>query len=108
MIGWFGLVVVALATYRAARIVALDTITDQPRDALYRWAYVVERGQERARAAWRTYVYALVSCPLCVGVWIAAGFYVLWCWSGSSAVRSALVVLALAGAQCFLATRTDA
>lgn len=117
--GWFGFVVVALASYRGARIVTKDTLTEPFREKLYAWTWddtkPVQHGTgseaewvASARAGWRTYVYELLTCPLCFGVWTAAGLYVLWRWSGSPAVRSGIVILALAGVQCFLASRTDA
>ena len=128
MIGWAGFVVVALASYRAARIVATDTISDAFRDRVYRFAWadpddpryldlgpapgeahvVGDRILPKPVAPWRTYVYGLVSCPLCIGVWIAAAFYVAWRWWDWMPVRALLVILAIAGVQCFLATRQDA
>lgn len=115
MIGWFAFVVVGLATYRLARIVTLDTISQPFRDSLFRWAYDVNNPVEvdgeriaSPRGPIRVWVYDLASCPLCAGVWIAAGLYVLWRWSDSDAVRSGIVILAAAGVQCFLASRADA
>lgn len=110
------LAVLALATYRAARIATVDTISDPFREILRRWAWDDDNAQQATdgnyyavpRAPWRTWVNELVTCPLCFGVWTAALLYVLWRWSGSPAVQAGIVVLALAGAQCFLASRTDA
>jgi hypothetical protein len=112
-VGW---VVVALAAYRLARIVAEDAISDVFREHVYEWAWDeqvdVVMGQEVAtpvaRAAWRTYVYALVSCPLCLGVWFAAGLYVVWRWWTWMPAQAFVIVLAIAGLQCFLATREGA
>lgn len=109
------LAILALATYRAARIPTKDTISEPFREKLYQWAWddehPVRQGNDwvaSPRAPWRTYVHELITCPLCFGVWTAALLYVLWRWSGSPAVQSAIVILALAGVQCFLASRQDA
>lgn len=116
MIGWQGFIVIALATYRVARIVTTDSISLPFRERLYGWAWDDDHAVTGAdglpyatpRAAWRTWVHDLFTCALCFGVWTAAGLYALWRWSDSPAVRSGIVVLALAGLQCFLASRADA
>lgn len=111
------LAVLALASYRATRLMTDDTLTLPLRDRLYRWAWDDEHpvanretGQlePRPRAPLRTYVYELVTCSWCLGVWVAALLYVLWRWSSWAPVRYGIVVLALAGAQGFVASRRDA
>jgi hypothetical protein len=112
-------VIVALATYRLARVIASDTISATLRGRLYRFAWddenpevVTVDGEEvfvpTARAAWRTYLYELLTCPVCAGVWVAAGVYSAWRWWDTEAVHAVIVVAAVAGLQCFLATRADA
>lgn len=115
MIGWPGLIVVALAAYRVARLVALDTISLPFRERLFSFAYDEEHPVEgdgewvaAPRAGWRTWLYDLFTCPLCVGVWVSAGLYAAWRWWDTDPVRAVIVVLAVAGAQCFLATREGA
>lgn len=95
----FAFVVVALASYRAARIVTRDSISEPFRGWVYRWAWVSE---DQPRAPWRTYVYEVLSCVLCLSVWCAALGYVAWVnWSWSHPV---LFVLAIAGLAAAVAT----
>lgn len=95
-----------LAAYRIARVVTQDSISLDFRRALRRWAWRDDDGDPPVGdwvSAWRSYVYVLLTCPLCLGVWVAALVYVAWVnWSWS---HPPLVVMAIAGAQCFLATR---
>lgn len=120
MIGWLGLLVVVFASYRLTRIVTTDTITTNLRDRLFRWAWsdseadgavrrrVSDTEDEiipAARAPWRTYVNELVTCPWCFGVWVSAAVYSLWRWVDWMPLHAALVILAVAGAQGFLASR---
>lgn len=95
------IVVLALATYRCARLVSRDTLTMPMRDSLYAWAYSDRRGTPTPRAPWRTWVYELVTCPLCIGVWTGGAVYLLWRYGGTI-INGLLVVLAIAGAQCAL------
>jgi len=54
------LIVVALATYRATRLIAVDKIMRRPRD----WV-------DLRAPAW---IGSLMSCPWCLSVWVAAPF----------------------------------
>jgi uncharacterized protein (DUF2062 family) len=112
-------VIVALATYRLARVIALDNLTATLRGRLFNFAWDTDEVEETvidgevafvptARAAWRTYLYELLTCPVCAGVWVAAGVYSAWRWWDTEAVHAVIVVAAVAGLQCFLATRADA
>lgn len=101
-----------LAVYRAARFLTHDTLTQEWRQRLFDWAWEEPTDPETGvklppvpRASWRSYVWGLLSCPLCLGVWISAVFYVAWVnWSWS---HPPLVILAIAGGQCFVQMRED-
>lgn len=119
MPSWWWLVVLATGSYRVTRLFTRDSLTEVPRERLYRWAWDDESGDPAtgpdgdyivpaSRGALRTYVYTLLTCAACLGVWVSATLYVLWRWVGGDVVDSALVVLAVAGVQCFLATRWEA
>lgn len=97
------LLVLAFATYRATRVFTTDTLSDEPRAALYRWAWrdSQTRPEPEPRAAWRTYVYELATCPFCLGVWCAGVLYLLW-RADSPVLRGLIVVLAIAGVQAVL------
>lgn len=117
MIDAVAFVVVALAAYRLTRIVTLDTISDPFRARLHRWAWndddpvegVDDEGRPaffaRPRAAWRTWVDGLVTCPLCLGVWVSAATYAAWRWWDVAPVRAVIAIFAVAGLQCFLASK---
>lgn len=119
--GWFSLVVLALASYRAARFVTRDSLTDGFRDRLYSWTWddlagEVVRGSPgdpdyvvpKARANWRTYVYELFTCQWCISVWLAAGAYITWRWWVNDFTRGFLYVLAVAAVAGFVGSRRDA
>lgn len=105
------IVVLALATYRLARLVAVDSLFLGFRDKVYAfaWSDRFPTGEPRptavALAAWRTYVYDLVTCPHCLGVWFAVVVYCAWRWGGDVAL-GILAVIAIAGAQSALASFT--
>lgn len=110
------LVVLALATYRLTRVVTTDSISDGFRAAVYRFAYddaaaVIDEQTKQfvaaPRAPWRTWLYALFSCPHCLGVWVGIGVYCAWRW-GSDAALAVLAVAALTGAQSALASFVSA
>lgn len=118
--------VLLLAVYRTTRIVTHDSISLTFRSALYNWAWVDPTSPDyqayfsagRAQmldgvaqpalrgGSWRTYVYTLLTCPLCLGVWVSAASYVLWTQCSWS--HSAMYILAVAGGQTFIQTRDDA
>lgn len=110
-------VIGALALFRIARIVGEDAIAEPLRARLYRWswsdtervrAYDEETGTETTvtmarehpmpRGIVRPYANALLTCPLCLGFWLAPVVYVALRW-GHDLGRSIIVVLALAGLQ---------
>jgi Protein of unknown function (DUF1360) len=101
-------VIVGLAVFRVARLITADSITDPMRDRLYVWAWRDDgHGHQTPTAVWRTYVYELIRCPHCVGVWAAAGAYLWWefLWTPP------IYVAAIAGVASLLAsaqTKLDA
>ena len=89
--------VLALAAYRAARAVALDSITEGFRQTIEdrtigsRWAKLGE----------------LVTCGFCVSFWTAGITYLVWLlstsrWSEQSALEHGIMWWAIAGAACFV------
>lgn len=103
------LVVLAFAAYRATRIFTKDSITSDLRARLYAWAWNDDHGQAAdpiARSPMRTYVYEGLTCSFCLGVWVSLALYLLWRHAPDA--RGLIVVLAVAGGQALLASRTDA
>jgi len=89
-------IVVGLASYRAARLLATDTLLDGPRHwfflrfpprdhPYYTRAYRLTDGtwQVGDRKRHESWIGTLVSCPWCSSVWFAAGIVgaLAWWWS---------------------------
>ena len=90
MIEPWAFVVVVLATYRGARALTVDTITDAPRTWL---ALKLGRWSE------------LVECGHCAGFWLAAISLAVWVHAGSlggSGWRWVIAAWAAAGGQSLL------
>ena len=105
--------VIGLATYRIARALTRDSITEPFRHVLWSRAFVAlpdptsEDGyavNRRSRIfAW---LYGLMSCPYCAGFWIALGLY--WAWTEGAWQRTAIAAVAVAGVQAALTAREPA
>lgn len=101
--------VVALAAYRLARALSIDSISAPLRDWLWVGVYgedadfTTDDGEPEPVGGvfWRL-SYALASCIYCAGWWIALGLYALWVnWSPS---RPFIAAVAAAGAVAVLAS----
>jgi hypothetical protein len=93
-VGLWAIPLVGAVAYRLARLVSADTLTVAARERVYRFAW---RDENTPRAGWRTYVYELMSCAHCLGIWAAAGVvaaWYVWPW-----VWWPVLVLAAAGVQ---------
>ena len=86
------ILILCLATFRAAQLVALDDGPGQIFARLRSWAIADAR--------------ELFSCPYCLGVWFAALFTVAWL-TGNPIVYYALVALAVSGGQAALQGMID-
>lgn len=117
--------IVALAAHRLARGVAVDSITDRPRDWLYAKAYTQPVAQPfppgardehdaelegweppppaRVKSRAWSWLYGLTSCPHCCGWWLSLGLWIAWTnWDDSHAVIAAVAV---AGAQSVISAK---
>lgn len=108
------LVAIGLAAFRLTRLVTNDSITKRFRDRLYTWAWDDEHTvpsddgylDPTPRAAWRTYLHELLTCPYCFGVWVSVGTYLVWDHGGDVG-HSIVAVAAVAGAQAIAAHVTS-
>lgn len=95
----FDIVLAALAAHRAARAVAVDTITQPLRERLEEWS--VTDGISDRQLAVREKVVELVHCPHCIGFWLSlcalAATRVRW-------LRPVVAWWAVAGIQSTLAS----
>ena len=98
------IVLIALAAFRATRLITSDTITEPLRDRLERWAWEFgPNGQLKARGALRTWLVEGLTCQWCLGVWMSAASYSTWRWAGEVGL-ALLAILAIAGVECALAS----
>ena len=99
------LAVDALAVYRLATLSAKDKITEPAREWLRERAYT-DAGNRRhgAAAAIAWWLYELVICPWCIGLWLAAGVVALTRFD-PHAWQYAAMALALSGVAGFLSER---
>lgn len=111
---WFALVIDALATFRLTRLVSKDVIVRGPREWLIARSYRHERdappgSQPIDPGDWDAFAASddnapklakLLTCPWCVGVWMAAGVTALRSWLEDpwSPVAWIAAVAAVAGA----------
>jgi len=94
------LILAILATFRLARILSKDTISDQLRAIPGRWA----AGKDKY--TWQWYLAEWINCPFCTGVWIAAGIAFLA--AGKTDRKSyVLNLFAIAGGQTLLTMLTE-
>lgn len=74
MLSWLCLVaVVGLVVYRVTRFIVLDTLIEEPRDAVMNW--LISR-----KGWWGPKLGQLLGCPWCVSVWVSAGAVALTVW----------------------------
>ncbi len=106
------IVVVAFASYRAARAIAVDTITARFRMWAFGKAYPgipegfagdVNPALVTSGRPWRWF-YGLVSCPFCIGFWLSIGFWFACDPGYKLPVASAVAV---AGVQTLLTSVTS-
>lgn len=57
---WWAVALLSLAAFRLWRLLAEDTILDGPRAKLVRYR-------------------EFVTCPWCLGAWVAIGWWLAWC-----------------------------
>jgi hypothetical protein len=69
-VGWGDVARISLASYKVGRLVAKDEVTKFVRAPVTR----DEGASEPEPQGWPRALGELVTCPYCVGLWIAAGF----------------------------------
>ncbi len=109
-VGALDLVTIALATFRAGRLVAFDRVSEPLRGAVTETVTDEFNAGENVVAAGtgaRKAIGELVSCPTCVGTWVAAGLvYGLQIAPGPT--RLAAATIGVAGLAEMLQNATEA
>lgn len=76
--GWWEAVLLALASHRLFRLIALDTILDRPRAwALYAGPWRPDSGRDPPDT-FRAELAMFISCPWCAGFWVTVLVYGIW------------------------------
>ena len=88
---WYALILLTLAAYRTWRLLAEDTILDRPRSRLIR----------------REGVSEFVSCPWCLGFWLAVVWWAAW-WAWPHGVLVAAAPFAVSALVGLFALVVDA
>lgn len=90
---FLGLTLLGLAAYRTWRIVGEDTITERLRKQ-FAWKFNKSGGPTRSVA-----VLDFISCPWCLGFWIALAWWGAWqLWPHATLVAAgAMAVAAVVG-----------
>jgi len=103
-------VLCAFALYRLARFIPADALFHDVRARLYRWAWVdveptaADPDPDPIPRAGQTrvYLHALLTCPWCMGVWLAPLVWFGYRYGGPGG-RAAVIVFAIMGGQSILA-----
>lgn len=99
-VGAFAYFLACAATYRAVRLAITDTVFDAPRERLHDW--LDEGGR------FRQWLYDLVTCQWCLGVWIAAAVTTFLAVTNRwRTVEAMPFVLAVAAGQSFIHMAED-
>lgn len=102
-------VILGLAAYRLTRVLTVDSISDPARAVLYDWAWGGTRDRPTSRGRARGWVYELLTCSHCLGVWVSLAAVAAWSSVGGAPSNFAawlVDVFAVAGVQSVLVSAT--
>lgn len=74
---WLTLALLSLAAFRVYRLIADDTILDRPRAWLLRIPRDWAAGRPVPRA-YRPHLADFITCPWCLGFWVAVAWWGCW------------------------------
>jgi hypothetical protein len=100
------LVLLALASYRATRLVVHDVIADPARDIIFRWR------EHRLDSPIREAAVTLISCTYCAGFWVTGILLAVYLtatgqWGAAPLLVHGIEWLAVAGAAALLNRADD-
>jgi hypothetical protein len=75
---WWSFVILALAVFRIYRLIAEDDILDRPRRYVTRLGDKWEKEGDPTPPGYRERLGNFVTCPYCLGFWIALAFWGAW------------------------------
>lgn len=98
MLEFLSYLVIAIASYRIARFLVIDTLIEGIRNKLH--LFLVNRADKNGplRLLWQK-IYELTSCTWCAGFWVSAGVYAVYYYHG---LVWPIIVFAIAGVQGLL------
>ena len=109
-LGGLDLVMLGLATYRSGRLVAYERVAAPLREPVTETVQDASGSGEAVVAAgegWRWTFGELVSCPVCVGTWVAAGL-VYGLHLAPRPTRAYIAVMSATGVAQILSETTEA
>jgi hypothetical protein len=78
---WWAFALLALAVFRAYRLIAEDTILDRPRKWLLRGPLDTwEKEGDDPGDDYRLDLGIFITCVWCLGWWLSLGVFLLWVW----------------------------
>lgn len=87
--GWWPTLLLTMAAYRFWRILAYDTITEEPRRRVLSW--LDREGEEK----WAIFL----TCPWCAGFWITGAALAVYCitfgWIGTTSFLTHWLAMSL-------------
>ncbi|MFJ4703144.1 DUF1360 domain-containing protein [Streptomyces sp. NPDC088768] len=106
MIALTTLALLALAGYRATRLIVADSILDPLRDQLFAWH------EARLDSKARDFVITLLSCTYCIGWWLSGAILATYLfasgqWHDAPVLVHGVEWLAVAGGQALLSRIDD-
>lgn len=87
---WWTAILLALAAWRTFKLLAADDILDRPRRYVTRMGDKWQKEGDPLPAGYRYRLAEFLSCPYCLGFWLALGWWGLWqAWPHGTLVASA-------------------
>lgn len=80
---WIDFAILCWVTYRLTRFISVDTLIDEPRDALAGWllsgdVFFDETNKRWPVSYWKRKMLQWLECPFCQSVWVAAAVLTYW------------------------------
>jgi hypothetical protein len=75
---WYQSLLLALAAWRTFQLISDDDILDRPRRWLLQLGDAWEKEGDPIPSGYRYGLGAFISCPYCIGFWIAVSWWAIW------------------------------
>ena len=75
---WYETVLLAFAAWRVFHLLAFDDLLDKPRRYITRLSSSWKQEGDATGPAYREGLAGFITCPFCLGFWIAFGWWLGW------------------------------